>query len=316
MFLKISSLLLHVTLLIFVCTGSAVAADPLAYYSDYFSFVGKDESGYLLFAFDNNRGVDKGEFQAEHFGILYDQFQGWVDLVGTGDYNNLSESLDRMPNSSAFQFSGHPSKGLTILSRVNDLRLEINPVSILMTDKRRDIDQSWGNTAAVLYWQGRTIPGRVIYEGLVHRNWNRLTRSYTDTWDNFQGFYLAAKVGTPASWQDIYLRSEGLDDRHRTRGFIDAGRKKASITATDFEVTRKGWALGFYRWNKAWRMKLQQVQSSGASLPPFAHLELNQVSRHNVSNWVIGGFAMSVVEGTLDVNGHKIEVLGFAELIR
>lgn len=316
MFSKFPSLLLLVVLFIFLCPGSTFAAEPLAYYSDYFSFVGKDENGYLLFAFDNNRGVDGQDYQAEHFGVLYDQFLGWINLVGLGAYKNTDRVLDKIPNSSAFQFTGHPSSGITVLSRANDLRLEVNPVSILMTDKRTNLDQSWGDAAAVLYWQGRTIPGRVIYEGLVHRNWNRITRRYTDTWDNFQGFYLSAKIGVPSAWQDIYLRSEGLNERQRTRGFIDAGSKQASITTSDFLVTKRGWAVGFYRWNKAWQMSLQQVQPNGIIVPPFARLELNQVSRQNVSNWVIGGFAMSVVEGTLEVNGHKIEILGFAELIK
>src|SRR5262245_38169635 len=36
--------------------GSANAAETLAYYSDYFSFVGEDAQGRVAFALDNNRG--------------------------------------------------------------------------------------------------------------------------------------------------------------------------------------------------------------------------------------------------------------------
>ncbi len=83
-----------------------------------------------------------------------------------------------------------PENGVTILSRVNDLRLEINPLTTRLEENSGERLQNWGNAAAVLYWQGRIVPGRVIYEGLTHHNWNRLTGSDSD-WDNFQGFYLA-----------------------------------------------------------------------------------------------------------------------------
>jgi len=45
-------------------------------------------------------------------------------------------------------------------------------------------------------------------------------------------------------------------------------------------------------------------------------LKLRQVSRKNQGNWIIGGFAMTVVEGELLRNGETIPVLGFAELIK
>ncbi len=303
-------------LLILLFCGPVRAAETLAYYSDYFSFVGQDEKGFLLFALDNNRGVDAGDFQAEHFGVMYDQHQGWVDLVGLGEYSNPTGILSRIPDSVAFKFSGKPSEGITILSRVNDLRLEINPLPIRLQDHSGLRRQSWSSAAAVLYWQGRTIPGRIVYEHLVQHNWNRLTHSYSGTWDNFQGFYLAVQQGPPALWKDIYLRSEGKKKTLRTLGFVAASNKQAEIFSPDLKITRKSWALGFYRWGKSWQMSLQQAATEQGLKPAFASIRLRQISRQNISNWVLGGFAMTVVEGTLEQEGHQLKVLGFAELIK
>jgi len=47
-----------------VLAGQAAAAETLAYYSDYFSFVGEDAQGKVAFALDNNRGQDGEQFQA------------------------------------------------------------------------------------------------------------------------------------------------------------------------------------------------------------------------------------------------------------
>jgi len=303
-------------LLLLLLAHTAQATDTLAYYSDYFSFIGQDEKGYLLFALASSRGVDDGEFQAEHFGVLYAQGEGWIDLVGTGAYLNPRGVLTRVPDSTAFQFSGHPASGVSIQSRVNDLRLEINPLITRLEDNSGERRQNWGNAAAVLYWQGRIVPGRVIYEGLTHHNWNRLSRSDAEDLDNLQGFYLALQKDSPAAWRDLYLRTEGQKKTLSSTGFLATPNVQARIFSPNLEVTRKGWALGFYRWSKGWRMNLQQAATSKGLDPPFAALELKQISRKNVSNWVLGGFAMSVVEGSYKVNGEQLKVLGFAELIK
>ncbi len=316
MFFALNRIILRSLLLALLLAGTAQATEKLAYYSDYFSFIGQDEKGYLLFALDSSRGVDEGDFQAEHFGVLYDQSQGWIDLVGTGEYPNYRGNLEKIPDSTAFQFSGRPATGVTVLSRINDLRLEINPLTTRLEDNSGARRQNWGNAAAVVYWQGRVIPGRVIYEGLSYHNWNSLSRRDSDNRDNYQGFYLAIQEDTPSAWQDLYLRAEGRNKFLHSKGFIDTRVDQVSIFSPDLEISRKGWALGFYRWSKGWRMNLQQAATSKGLDPPFASLVLNQVSRKNISNWAIGGFAMSVVEGTLEIDGRQSKVLGFAELIK
>ena len=316
MFSALKRLLLTSLLLTLFAGSSAQASDTLAYYSDYFSFIGQDEKGYLLFALDSNRGVDQDEFQAEHFGVLYDQDQGWIDLVGTGEYTNPRGILDKIPDSEAFQFSGRPASGITLRSRVNDLRLEINPLTTRLEENSGERRQKWGNAAAVLYWQGRIVPGRVIYEGLVQHNLNRLSRSGSGAWDNFQGFYLAVQKNSPSAWQDLYLHTEGTKKNRASKGFRDTHTVQQNIFSPDLEITKKSWALGFYRWSKGWRMSLQEAATNEGLAPPFAALTLQQISRKNISNWVIGGFAMSVVQGTLEIDGRQTKVLGFAELIK
>jgi hypothetical protein len=315
MFASLKTLLIKSLLLCLFFSCTAQADGPLTHYSDYLSFVGQDEKGYLLFALDSNRNVDGDEFQAEHFGVLYEQTQGWVDLVGTGEYPNHKGLLAGIPDSTAFQFSGHSTSGITVQSRINDLRLEINPLTTRLEDNSATRRQNWGIAAAVLYWQGRIIPGRVIYEGLTQHNWDRQSLGYSDSGNNSQGFYLAIQNGSPAVWQDLYLGTAGKMG-HLSKGFFNPDREQASIFSPDLEVTKKSWALGFYRWSKRWRMNLQQTATSEGLAPPFASLELKQISRKNLSNWVIGGFAMSVVEGILEINGQQTKVLGFAELVK
>lgn len=316
MLAPLNNLLLRSLLLCLLLSGAAWGAAPLAYYSDGFSFIGQDATGYLLFALDSNRGVDGDTFQAENFGVLYDQQQGWVDLVGTGEYANPRGLLTRPPDSAAFQYAGRPTSGVTIRSRINDLRLEINPLTTRLEENSGEQRQSWGDAAAVLYWQGRIVPGRVIYEGLALHNRNRLSHNGSEGGENIQRFYLAIQDSSPAAWKNLFLHNEGPRKNHYSKGFLDSHGTQLSLFTPNLEVTRKGWALGFYRWSKGWRMNLQQAATDKGLKPPFAALKLNQVSRKNISNWVIGGTAVSVVEGTLEIDGRTSRVLGFAELIK
>jgi hypothetical protein len=289
------------------------AAENLAYYSDYFSFIGRDAAGFVALALDNNRGVDGADYQAEHFGVMYDQASGWVPLTGTGDYDNPRGLLDRIPDSPAFQFEGRPQSGLTIRSQVNALTLEVDPLVTHLDGSGGNRNQSWGSAQAVLHWKGRTLTGRVIYEYLVIHGWNRLTRTYTGTWDNFQGFYLVLDYGPPERWRDLYLRSEGTGAARRTRGFATGNDWQGTISSTHFKADAMAFNFGFYRWPQRWDIQVK-IDNEAGSAP--GRLLLHQVSRRNQSNWIIGGFAMSIVAGELRRNGETIPVLGWVELIK
>ncbi len=57
----------------FTLTEEELRTPKLTYYSDYFSFIGRDDQGMVAFALDNNRGQDKDSWQAEHFVVLHDE---------------------------------------------------------------------------------------------------------------------------------------------------------------------------------------------------------------------------------------------------
>jgi hypothetical protein len=291
----------------------SLAAEKLSYYSDYFSFIGRDSIGFVAFALDNNRGVDGPDYQAEHFGVLYDQKSGWVKLAGTGEYENTQGALDRIPDSPYFNFKEQADTGLTILSKNNFLTLKIDQLITHLSESKGKRIQNWGAAKAILHWKGRVIPGRVIYEHLVRHDWNRLSRTYTDTWNNFQGFYLALDRGTPDTWRDLYLRSEGEGKNRRTMGFVTADDWMGNIHSTRFAAFDKAFNFGFFRWPQRWKIEVK-LKNAEHSAP--GELNLRQISRRNQGNWIIGGFAMAVLEGELLRNGKITPVLGFAELIK
>ncbi len=302
-----------IVLLFLIQSGCVWALDDLAYYSDYFSFIGRDANGFVAFALDNNRGVDGNEYQAEHFGVLYDGKSGWRKLAGMGNYENTNGDLERIPDSPGFAFEGQPLDGMVIASEPNGLSLQIAPITTRLTEQEENRTRNLGVADAALRWKGRTVRGRVISEHLVWHGWNRLTRTYADTWDNFQGFYLALGSDGENPWQDLYLRSEGEGDARRTKGFMAAGQWSRPIHAKQFAAFDKVLGWGLYRWPRRWEI---EIAPDDAGTTPGGRLTLRQVSRRNVSTWLIGGFAMTVVEGEIDLEGRKIPVLGFVELIK
>jgi hypothetical protein len=153
-------------------------ASSVLYVSDYFSFIGHDDDGYVAFALDNNRGRDGDAYQAEHFLVLHDEHQGWINVTGNGRYENHEKQLVAIPNSTAFQFQGTPETGMRITSDTNELALKIAPIP-QRTSNRHNGAVTWmGSASAVLTWRGRTIRGRVIYEYLRMPGFNRPTRAY------------------------------------------------------------------------------------------------------------------------------------------
>ncbi|HKN85934.1 MAG TPA: hypothetical protein VJV04_03650 [Nitrospiraceae bacterium] len=175
----------------------------LLYVSDYFSFVGQDSEGHVAFALDNNRGRDGKTYQAEHFVMLHDERQGWIDLIASGPYENGREELEAIPDSLFFTFHGTPLTGITISSEPNHLRLRIDAIPQRIGN-RHDGGATWmGSAPAVLAWKDRTIAGRAIYEYVMMPNFNRLTRTYWGMWKEFQGLYLLAdETG------DVYVHSQ------------------------------------------------------------------------------------------------------------
>jgi hypothetical protein len=284
-----------------------ISSTTLVYVSDYLSFVGQDEQGYVAFALDTNRGRDGDAYQAEHFAVLHDERQGWVDLAGNGVYDNMEKALLGLPDSSFFQFNGTPAAGLSVASPSNQLVLRIAPIP--QRHRRADGNATlWmGSTDATLIWHERTIPGRVIYEFVFMPNFNRLTRTYVGMWKGFQGLYLLGGADI-----DLYLhthRSERLAAWVGTLiGFAAFNGETQALDDLDVMVMDHAFAPGFYRWPTEWSITWRGPQGAGS-------LSLSLHEHKRIRNWVIGGFAMGIVRGDVTYGGVTKPVYGLAELI-
>jgi len=293
--------------LLFLTLAAESSTSTLIYVSDYFSFVGADQHGRVAFALDNNRGRDGEAFQAEHFVVLHDEQDGWMDVAGNGPYDNLKKELDRIPDSPFFQFTGAPEAGLTISSTQNQLTLRIDPIP-LRHQRTEDNSRLWmGSASAVLTWQGRTLRGRVIYEHLAMLDFNRLTRTYFGLWNEFQGLYLLLD-GTG----DVYLHSQQSERLEpvsgKLVGFAVMNEATDYLNDLDVTVVNREFALGFYRWPTEWRITWR-----GNKGPASMTLSLSE--RKGIANWVLGGFSMGIVRGQLSYDGRTWPLYGLAELL-
>ncbi|MGB0910021.1 MAG: hypothetical protein ACPGYT_06635 [Nitrospirales bacterium] len=279
----------------------------LLYVSDYYSFIGQDDQGHVAFAIDMNRGKDGGAYQAEHFVVLHDERQGWIDIQGNGSYDNIEKALADIPDSFTFQYSGNPEFGVTITSHQNDLTLSTSPIvkSLYRTHNGGEV---WmGSASAKLQWAERTLTGRVIYEYLMMPEFNRLSRTYWGLWKEYQGFYLSLQGGG-----DLYIHHQRSDLLTpligELDGFLSIKGKSERFQVLQLTPLSLRQALGFYQWPMKWALRWVTAQGGGE-----VQLELSEM--HAVANWVIGGFAMGIIQGTVNYQGKAIPVYGLAELI-
>ena len=281
--------------------------ERLVYYSDYFSFIGGDAQGKVAFALDTNRGQDGEEFQAEHFVVLHDERKGWVRLSGNGKYPNPAGALAAIPDSKDFAFQGSAEKGMTVKSATNGVELEVAPIPKILERRKGSATYWLGSAAATLRWDGRTIPGRVIYEYLHRPGYNRLSRTHFAQWRDFHGLYLRVEGGG-----DLYFHRRHPGDEEPLTGnlvgFMALGERVGAVSELLIEIPERSQALGLYRWPEAWRGSFRL----GGETYRF---ELTLTQRDLVRNWVIGGFSMGIVRGELRRDGQVHELYGLAELI-
>lgn len=222
----------------------------LVYTSDYFSFVGNDAQGFVAFALDNNRGRDGNDYQAEHVTAMHDQHIGWIEVEGTGRFENARHELVEIPNSPFFQFTGDVRTGLTIMSPRNHLVLEIAPVVDRVIRHDDQTFYALATALAKLRWSQRTIEGRVIYEDFIRINFNRMTRKDLSLFRSFNALYLLT-----ADRGDLYIRSSkpgSLPVPEPVFGFrVDNDRSEA-LGNLRVEETSHRLAWGLYRWPTAW----------------------------------------------------------------
>ncbi len=287
--------------------GTLVSASDLVTVSDYFSFVGADEQGHVAFAIDNNRGRDGSAYQAEHFyAVLHDEHHGWMHVSGIGRYENTNHALLTIPDSSFFQFVGQPATGLTITSPVNQLTLHLDaiPERLVLADDETIF--ALGSAAAQLTWKERVIGGRVIYEYLVKKNFNLMTRRSLKGLGAFQGLYLLA--GTAS---DLYVQRSLMKltvaGMPPLLGFWVPGSQTEQLDQLRFEVLKHALAFGTYRWPTMWHIRWQGSKG-------LAEASVTLSTRKSLGNWVLAGFSMGMVSGKLSYDGQQIPLYGLAEL--
>ena len=287
--------------------SQALPDSSLLYVSDYFSFVGQDEQGYVMFALDNNRGQDGDSWQAEHFAVLHDERRGWVPLQGSESYENAGKELETIPDSAFFQFQGTPRTGIFVESPANHLSLAVKPIPDRVVQTYQEGKYRLGSAAGVLKWQGRTIQGRVIYEYLMMPEFNRLSRMYWGLWKHFQGLYVVVE-----GLGDLYIHSQESDMLAplvgTLNGFLALDEQTATFQVLQATLLDHSQAWGLYRWPTGWGINWVSREGSG-------HAQLALHDLKTMGNWVIGGFAMGVVRGTVYFNGKDYPAYGFAELI-
>lgn len=291
----------------FAITEEELRTLKLSYYSDYFSFIGSDERGSIAFALDNNRGQDGDSWQAEHFVVLHDEKAGWQAVLGNGPYENTKAELEKIPDSPAFSFQGTAVSGMTIQSKENSLTLKIGPMKILVARKMGLAEFRLGSAEATMTWQGRTLKGRVIYEYLFIPGFNRLTRKYPGVFNDFHGIYASVE-----GEGDLYFHTQKSAFLapliEKDEGFLFLNDAGHSLKSLSVKVKERSFAAGFYRWPKSWTGSFQ----AGNESYEFA-CDLSE--KKTIKNWVIGGFSMGIVKGSLTAPDRTWKLYGLGELI-
>ena len=286
------------------------ATSTLAYVSDFFSFVGRDASGRVAFSLDSNRGQDGDTWQAEHLVVLlHDEQQGWQELKGSGSYENKEKKLSKIPNSPFFEFQGDPKTGLTIKNSRSHLILEIQPVKERVSRTMGASQYRMGSASGTMTWQGRTLAGWVIHERLTLADFNRLTHQYFDLWTESYGVYAWAED----SQDFLYFHKQANETRltplvGNLVGFGVFTNRDERLQNLQLTVVDSTQAWGFYQWPRNWKGQWIGRQGPGSIAMKVSDLQV-------ISNFILGGLAMGIIQGEITYNGKTRPIYGMAELL-
>ncbi len=283
--------------------------EPVLYYSDYYSFVGRDEKGYVYLAHDNNRGRTGEQYYADQWIAMFDEARGWIDVTGSAHYPNPQRALDWIPPSDHFRFSGKPETGVIMVGDTSAMRKTVEPLPRTLYRENADGIFWVGGAPATLEWKGRTLKGRVVFEYLQRHNWNRFTADFGRNWQNFNGLYLLTDTG-----HDYYVhyheRQGGSDLNGKLVG-LASWSTPAPVTDLEFKISQSV-AVDYrtYRWPDRWQVDFGHAGKRW-------RLELATEHRRLIADGESGGFAMSVVKGTIaDRDGtDRFGVVGWGELL-
>ncbi len=282
----------------------------LAYVSDFFAFIGKDATGHVAFALDNNRGQDGDSWQAEHLlMLLHDEQDGWRTLKGAGPYDNTENILFQIPNSPSVEFTGDLATGLTIKHPASQLTLHIQPIHTHVLRQNGDSHYQMGAASGTMAWQGRTLKGRVIHEHLEMTDFNRLTHQYVELWTESYGLY----AWVEDSEDFLYLHQQADDNRltpliGNLVGFADTNHTGEPLQDLQLTVKASTQALGFYQWPRGWKGQWTGQNGAGSMDVEISDLQV-------ISNFIVGGLGMGIIQGSITYHGQTRKIYGLAEAL-
>lgn len=91
-------------------------------------------------------------------------------------------------------------------------------------------------------------------------------------------------------------------------GFLVLNGKTIILPFAEVSASKYRQGFGFYRWPIRWEGKIT-LDGEPASM----YIDTSEFKV--IKGWIIGGFAMSIFHGTLEVEGKQYSLYGFAELI-
>ncbi len=283
----------------------------LIYVSDFFAFTGRDTVGHVTFALDNNRGQDGDTWQTEHLLVLlHDEHKGWQNLDGAGSYENTKKILFTLPNSPYVTFTGEPSTGLKIKHHESHLNLQVQPIHKHVTRKDGPSHYQIGSASATMTWQGRTLTGWVIHEHLEMVNFNRLTHQYFDLWTESYGLY--AWVENSSDFLNVHQQAEDTPLTPligKVVGFAETNQKGESLQNLKLTVKDSTQAIGFYQWPQGWTGQWSGQHGAGSLNVQISDLQV-------ISNFILGGLAMGIIQGNITYQGQTRKIYGMAEVLR
>jgi hypothetical protein len=286
-------------------------AEDVVSFSNYYSFVGYDEQGWIAFAIDNNRRRTDGEYEIEHATFYYETGEGFVDIPGYGSYTPIKQEIETIPDSEYFRFS--KENGTTIIQSLKtNLELRFGSMSSVFEAESNRSFFSYGVAPAELRRNGRVLKGRIIFEKFnitdfrfSLTNWELMSNFITNR--KFHGIYLMTE-----DYEDIYLRGTNFKaswaKTPEAFGFASEKGRVALLDKVKIEAKKHKQAKGLYRWPTQWQVSWGENDMS--------KLTINEVESKVFSSWFIGGFVMVYVTGEVTLkSGETKKVSGFAELI-
>jgi len=297
------------------------------YLSDFFVFVGREVTAEetstapgkgLVLAFDANRGRDREKFAAEHFGVLWVEGRGWIDMDTTTSLPGTSEHFSAvfgapLPSSERALVTGTAASGLVLAMSKVELVLKADPM-VIETDRRHGSDAFvTGSSKGVLTF------GALEFIGVVHQEFtylagiNPLAKTYTDLFgDAFHSVY--ALVGERGALR-IHRsggRLEPLIGRHS--GYLvpdEAARGSGELSNLELETAKKSLG-GLFRWPGRYKTSWESTVEGKSEK---RSLQVDLKHRDTLINYVFGGVAIAIAQGEYGEGAAKESVLGFALIV-